>query len=159
MNNLVKVSIKAIYLHPTCKVPVVFISDQSEQVIFPMTIDFLEAQAILIAWQNISTPRPITIDLLRNIIEEDLNSNLERVVINNIRFGAFIAKLVIKRGEVFLEYDCRPSDALALALRLTASVYISKHIVELFKPEQKNIIAMLEYLQVESEDNEDIIKF
>ena len=104
-------------------------------------------------------PRPMTADLLRHIIEEDFQADVDKVVIHDIRESAFIATLVIKQNGHIIERDSRPSDALALAVRTKAPIYLSQKIVDKTLKEQDNARAMLDFLEAEVEDNEEIIKF
>jgi uncharacterized protein len=159
MNNLVKARIKAIYLHPTQKVPVVFVTDEQGKVVVPMIIGFLEAQAILFAWQGAVVPRPVTADLLKSIIEEDFKAHVEKVVVKSIKAGAFLATIHMRQNGTVLERDSRPSDALALAVRTKAPIYLSRTIIDKMQKEQRHARAMLEYLEQESADSDAIIKF
>lgn len=159
MDDLTNAKIKAIYLHPTQKVPVVFLTTESEDVVLPMVVGFLEAQAILTAWQGLTPPRPVTIDLLHRMIEDDFGAQLDKVVITDLREGAYIAALTIQHNENRFDRDARPSDALALAVRTAAPIYFSQQVIEKAKGEQENARAMLEFLEAESKDTDDIIKF
>ena len=159
MQDLIKAKIKAVYLHPTQKVPLIFVTDKTEQIVIPMMIGFLEAQAILTAWQGMLMPRPMTVDLLRQLIEEDFGSQLEKILIYDVRDGAYLASLIIKQGDKIIERDSRPSDALALAIRTKAPIYLTAKLVEKIKSENTNAKAMLEFLEAEVEDNDEIIKF
>jgi uncharacterized protein len=159
MEDLIKAKIKAVYLHPTQKVPLVFVTDKTEQVVIPMMIGFLEAQAILTAWQGMLMPRPMTVDLLRQLIEEDFGSNLEKILIHDVRDGAFLASLIIQQNGRTIARDSRPSDALALAVRTKAPIYFTQELIDKTIAEHANAKAMLEFLEAEVQDNDEIIKF
>lgn len=159
MNDLIKAKIKSIYLHPTQKVPVVFLTDEQEEVVIPMVIGFLEAQAILTAWQGLVMPRPMTVDLLKAVIEDDFEASIDRIVIHDMREGAFMATLIINKNGSSFERDSRPSDALALAVRTKAPIFLSQKVIDKTAAENENAKAMLSFLEQEFEDNDEIIKF
>ncbi len=158
--DLVPAKIKSIYLHPVQKVPVVFVVDEKDETVIPMIIGFLEAQAILAAWQKILFPRPLTADLLFRIIVDHFQAKIDKVIIYDVKDGAFFSNLyLITKDNQTLEVDSRPSDALALAIRANAPIFLTKNLVKLVEKDQPDARAMLEFLEKESEDNENIIKF
>ncbi|WP_395092770.1 bifunctional nuclease family protein [Armatimonas sp.] len=92
-------------------------------------IGAFESMAIHNALQKEAPERPLTHDLLRNLIEK-LGAELERVVIDDLWRGTFYAKLHLTREKApSLEIDCRPSDAIALALRVSAPIYVAEHVL------------------------------
>jgi uncharacterized protein len=95
-----------------------------------------ESMAIHNALQKVAPERPLTHDLLRNLIEK-LGGRLERVVIDDLWQGTYYAKLQLQREKApALELDCRPSDAIALALRFRAPIYVAEHVLaEATEPE------------------------
>ncbi len=151
--ELTRVRIKAVYLHPKHNIPTIFLSDETGDVILSLVVGFLEAQSILIGWQKLPTPRPLTADLLRDIIEQDFSARIDCVVIEDVRGGAFISVIVIRHGEHVIERDCRPSDALALTVRVGAPVYLTKNIIEKTKGERENAKALLAYIEAEAKDS------
>lgn len=112
----------------------IVISDTSEQQIivlkerngdrqFPIVIGMAEAWAIDRRVKNISTPRPLTHDLLANVIRE-LDAELEKIVVHDLRDHTFYAKLVIRHNGTLLEVDSRPSDAIALGVASDTPIYV-----------------------------------
>ncbi len=95
----------------------------------PIIIGPFEAQYISLVLENISTPRPLTHDLLKSVIEH-LGAILEEVIINKLEQGVFFSTIVLKKGEETINIDSRTSDAVALALKAKAPIYIYKHIFE-----------------------------
>jgi bifunctional DNase/RNase len=93
----------------------------------PIIIGAFEAQAIALQLEGVRAPRPMTHDLLKNVIEA-LDSNLVEVCIHDLRDGTFYAYLLLDDGHV--EVDARPSDAIALALRCGAPIYVSEEVME-----------------------------
>ncbi len=117
----------------------IVISDTSEQQIivlrehegerqFPIVIGVAEALAIDRRVKNISTPRPLTHDLLANVIRE-LNGDLEKIVIHDLRDHIFFAKLVIRNNGKLIEVDSRPSDAIALGVASDAAIYVTENVL------------------------------
>ena len=117
----------------------IVISDTSEQQIivlrehegarqFPIVIGVTEALAIDRRVKNISTPRPLTHDLLAGVIRE-LNGELEKIVIHDLRDHIFYAKLVIRNHGKLIEVDSRPSDAIALGVASDAVIYVTENVL------------------------------
>jgi uncharacterized protein len=95
----------------------------------PIHIGPFESMAIQSALEKVAPERPMTHDLLRNVLEK-LGGSLERVVIDDLWQGTFYAKLhLTQKTAPTLELDCRPSDAIALALRLRAPVFVAEHVL------------------------------
>jgi len=107
--------------------PVVILKDVEAARYLPILIGPFEATAIAIALEGTEVPRPLSHDLMRNILEE-LGATLERVVIHDIRDGTFFATLVLNANGEIREVDSRPSDSIALALRANAPIYVTEKI-------------------------------
>ncbi len=95
----------------------------------PIIIGTFEAQAIALELENIKPPRPMTHDLMRNIIQS-FNTFVKEIYINDLREGTFYAQIVYDNNGETLTQDSRPSDAIALAIRFNAPIFVSDHIVE-----------------------------
>ncbi len=95
----------------------------------PIIIGPFEAQYISLVLEDITTPRPLTHDLLKSIIEH-LGATLEEVIISKLEQGVFFSTIVLKKGNETINIDSRTSDAVALALKSKAPIYIYKHIFE-----------------------------
>jgi len=133
VSDLVPMSIKGLMLDPVSNSPIVVLKDDDEKFFLPIWVGIFEANAIALQLENISTPRPMTHDLLRNLIAE-LDARVTRIVINDLRDATFFAqiRLLINRGggDRMLEIDARPSDAIALALRTEAPIYVAQSVLE-----------------------------
>lgn len=103
--------------------------DQEEKKVLPITIGRLEAQSILIAIEGVKTPRPMTHDLFQTAIGE-LGGKVEKVIISKIENDTYFAEIHIQQAEKDIMLDSRPSDAIALALRCDAPIYIKFPLVE-----------------------------
>jgi bifunctional DNase/RNase len=133
MSELVPMSIKGLMLDPVSNSPIVVLKDDEEKFFLPIWVGIFEANAIALQLENVSTPRPMTHDLLRNMISE-LDARVTRIVINDLRDSTFFAqiRLLVTKvgGDRMLEIDARPSDAIALALRTEAPIYVAQSVLE-----------------------------
>ena len=129
----VKMDVKALIVDPIANMPVVILRDAEDRSFLPIWVGVFEANAIALQIENIQTPRPMTHDLLRTMISE-LDARVTRIVINDLKDSTFFAQigLLIHRtgGDQTLEIDARPSDALALALRAEAPIFVSQAVLE-----------------------------
>jgi uncharacterized protein len=129
MSQLVPMSIKGLMLDPVSNSPIVLLKDEDEKFFLPIWVGIFEANAIALQLESVTTPRPMTHDLLRNMISE-LDGRVTRVVINELRDSTFFAQIRIIAGERTLEVDARPSDAIALALRVEAPIYVEQSVLD-----------------------------
>ena len=129
MNELVAMSIKGLMLDPVSNSPIVVLKDDEEKFFLPIWVGIFEANAIALQLENVSTPRPMTHDLLRNMISE-LDARVTRVVINDLRDSTFFAQIRVITGDKTLELDARPSDAIALALRADAPIFVAQSVLD-----------------------------
>jgi bifunctional DNase/RNase len=129
MSGLVPMSIKGLMLDPVSNSPIVVLKDSDEKFLLPIWVGIFEANAIALQLENVETPRPMTHDLLRNFIEE-LNARVTQVVINDLKDSTFFAQIRLISGERTVEMDARPSDAIALALRMEAPIYVAQAVLD-----------------------------
>ncbi len=108
--------------------PVVILKDMDGSHYLPILIGPFEATAIALALEGAPVPRPLSHDLMRNLLEA-LDTTLEQVIIHDIRDSTFFAKLILRTDGELQEIDARPSDGIALALRMQAPIYVSDKIV------------------------------
>ena len=129
MTQLIPMSIKGLMLDPVSNSPIVVLKDEEEKFFLPIWVGIFEANAIALQLENVTTPRPMTHDLLRNMIAE-LDARVIRVVINDLRDSTFFAQIRVIIGERTLELDARPSDAIALALRTEAPIFVAQTVLD-----------------------------
>ena len=130
---LIEMFIKGLMIDPVSNMPIVILRDDGNQRTLPIWVGPVEANAIALQIENVTPARPMTHDLLTNLIG-DLGGLLKRVVISDLRDGTFFAYLEIElRGERML-VDSRPSDALALSLRTRAPVFVETTVLDQAKP-------------------------
>lgn len=108
--------------------PVVILKDLDGSHFLPILIGPFEATAIALALEGAAVPRPLSHDLMRSILES-LNATLEQVIIHDIKDSTFFAKLMVRSNGELQEIDARPSDGIALALRVKAPIYVTDKIV------------------------------
>ena len=126
---LVDMTIKGLMVDPVTNMPIVILRDEDGQRALPIWVGPVEANAIALQIENVAPPRPMTHDLLRNLLHE-LGAQLVRVVIADLRESTFYAYLELRRGEETLFVDARPSDALALSLRTKAPIFVDNLVLE-----------------------------
>lgn len=121
-------TIKGLVLDPISNMPIVVLHDPETDRVLPIWIGVFEANAIALKIENIATPRPMTHDLLTNLLSR-LEIAVERITISDIRNNTFYAVIRCHRGQEDLILDSRPSDAIALALRTNAPIYVEEDVV------------------------------
>ena len=107
--------------------PVVILKDLEGKRYLPILIGPFEATAIALALAGTQVPRPLSHDLMRTMLES-LHAKLEQIVIHDVKDSTFFAKLVVRENGNTHEIDARPSDGIALALRMQAPIYVSDKI-------------------------------
>jgi uncharacterized protein len=126
---LIEMSIKGLMVDPVTNMPIVLLRDEDNQRVLPIWVGPVEANAIALQVENVVPPRPMTHDLLRNLLAE-LGATLVRVVICDLRQSTFYAYLELHRGGEVLFIDARPSDALALSIRTKSPVFVDTKVLE-----------------------------
>lgn len=127
--TLVPMTIKGLMLDPISNSPIVVLKDEKDSVFLPIWVGIFEANAIALRLEDVETPRPMTHDLLRNIIT-DLEGTVTRIVINDLVESTFYARIFMTLGARQFEIDARPSDALALALRTEAPIFVDQSVLD-----------------------------
>ena len=126
---LIEMTIKGLMVDPITNTPIVILKDANGERVLPIWVGIFEANAIALQIENIATPRPMTHDLLRNIIT-DLDGTVERIVVSDLKENTFYAVIhLLVRGEQ-VAIDARPSDAIALALRTRAPILVEESVIE-----------------------------
>lgn len=126
---MVKMELARIMISETSDHQIIVLQEAQGQRSFPIVIGLHEAWAIDRAVKGIPTPRPLTHDLLNNVIE-GLGAGLSQIVINDLRNNTFYAKLMIKRSDGTIEIDSRPSDAIALAMQRKTPIFVEEKVLD-----------------------------
>jgi bifunctional DNase/RNase len=124
-----RVEIKGLMLDPSSNVPIVILRDLENQLFLPIWIGISEAQAIASRIEGIDPPRPMTHDLLRSMVET-LGAKVSKVVISDLKENTFFAALHVLQGDHEFVVDARPSDAIALALRVEAPIFVLQSVLD-----------------------------
>lgn len=129
MSDLVPMTIKGLMLDPVSNSPIVVLKDSEDKIFLPIWVGIFEANAIALQLEEISTPRPMTHDLLRDVIRE-IDARVVRIVISELRESTFYALIQMQSGEKTVNVDARPSDAIALALRTEAPIFVDQAVLD-----------------------------
>jgi hypothetical protein len=121
--------LRGLILDPTSETPVLILREVDGTLYLPIWIGAFEANAIALAVEGVRTPRPLTHDLLRATLET-LGGRLERVEIHRLSEGVFYARLLLLTDGRLVEVDSRPSDAIALALRADAPIWVARTVLD-----------------------------
>ena len=125
----VEMTITGLMVNPVTNMPIVILHDDAGERILPISVGIFEANAIALQIENIPTPRPMTHDLLRNVIK-DLKAAVEKIVVSDLKDKTFYALIYLRIGGELVAVDSRPSDALALALRVRAPIYVEDSVID-----------------------------
>ena len=126
---LIEMSIKGLMIDPITSMPIVILRDADQQRVLPIWVGPVEANAIALQIENIAPPRPMTHDLLKNLLAE-FGASLRRVVVNDLHDSTFYAYLELDRGGETILVDTRPSDAIALALRTRTPIFVNTKVLD-----------------------------
>ncbi len=126
---LIEMNVFGLAIDPSAGTPIVILKDQEGKRAVPIWIGLFEASAIATQLEKIALSRPMTHDLTRNIIES-LDARITRIVINDLRNNTFFAVIHLDKGDRELLIDARPSDAIALALRVEAPIFVDEKVID-----------------------------
>lgn len=126
----IEVKIRGLMMDPNSGTPIVILKDVNSETLLPIWVGAYEANAIALEIEKIATPRPMTHDLLRNLIVE-MGARVERVVVTELRDNTFFAMIEMRNSSGdFIMLDSRPSDAIALALRADCPIYVNEEVIQ-----------------------------
>ncbi len=124
----IEMKVKGLVVDPISKMPIVVLEDPQNEKILPIWIGVFEANAIALTIENVPTPRPMTHDLIKNFLEK-LGIAIEKIVVNDVRNNTFYALIHCRQDDRVLIIDSRPSDAIALALRVSSPIFVEDDVV------------------------------
>jgi uncharacterized protein len=126
----IEVKIRALMMDPNSGTPIIILKDVQSETMLPIWVGAYEANAIALEIEKIAPPRPMTHDLLRNLIVE-LGVHVDRVVVTSLRDNTFFAVIEMHNSEGNkMVLDSRPSDAIALALRADCPIYVDMEVIK-----------------------------
>jgi bifunctional DNase/RNase len=126
---LIEMTIKGLMVDPITNMPIIILRDRDGQKVLPIWVGVFEANAIALQIENVATPRPMTHDLLKNVIS-DLNAIVEKVVVSDLKDNTFYALIHLTLDNGNVAVDARPSDAIALALRAKAPIFVEENVID-----------------------------
>jgi hypothetical protein len=125
----VEMKVRGLALDPVSNMPIVILRDDEEKRSLPIWVGIFEANAIALELEKVSPPRPMTHDLIKSLLEA-VEAKVEKIVVNDLRENTFFAVIHLRLGEEELSVDSRPSDAIALALRVGAPIFVEEDVVK-----------------------------
>jgi len=128
----VEMKIRGLMMDPVTNMPIVILKDANGGQILPIWVGIYEANAIALEIEKVATPRPMTHDLIKNVLT-GLEAGVRKVVVNELRDDTFFALIWVEKNGEMISIDSRPSDALALALRLDCPIYVDDQVLKTSK--------------------------
>ena len=125
----VEMKIRGLMMDPVTNMPIVVLKDIGGEAILPIWVGIYEANAIALEIEKVTTPRPMTHDLLKNLLTS-LEAQVNKVVVSDLRDDTFFAVIWLERNGSVISIDSRPSDALALALRVDCPIYVDEEVLK-----------------------------
>lgn len=121
--------IRGLMMDPVTNMPIVILKDVGTETVLPIWVGIYEANAIALEIEKVTTPRPMTHDLIKNVLV-GLEANVHKVVVTELREDTFYAVIWVEREGHVISIDSRPSDALALALRVDCPIYVEDEVLK-----------------------------
>ena len=128
----VEMKIRGLMMDPVTNMPIVILKDSEGDTVLPIWVGIYEANAIALEIEKVSTPRPMTHDLIRNVLM-GLDTQVHKVVVTELRDDTFYAVIWLERDGHAISIDSRPSDALALALRVDCPIFVEEDVLKTSK--------------------------
>jgi len=128
----VEMKIRGLMVDPVTNMPIVVLKGVSENAVLPIWVGVYEANAIALEIEKVPTPRPMTHDLIRNLLL-GLEAGVKKIVVNDLKDDTFFAVIWVERNGEMISVDSRPSDALAIALRLDCPIYVDETVLKTSK--------------------------
>ncbi len=156
----IEMKIRGLMVDPSTNMPIVLLKDPQSEALLPIWVGLYEANAIALEVEKSQTPRPLTHDLLKNLIH-GLNAQVQRVVVTELKDDTFYAVIWMEQNGEVVALDSRPSDALALALRTDCPIFVDEEVLRAAKvlpnPEQASSQDVRKWL--ESLNDEDLGRY
>jgi uncharacterized protein len=128
----VEMKIRGLMVDPVTNMPIVVLKGVSGNAVLPIWVGVYEANAIALEIEKVPTPRPMTHDLIRNLLF-GLETGVKKIVVNDLKDDTFFAVIWLERDGEMISVDSRPSDALAIALRLDCPIYVDETVLKTSK--------------------------
>jgi len=128
----VEMKIRGLMLDPVTNTPIVILKDSGGDTVLPIWVGVYEANAIALEIEKVSTPRPMTHDLIKNVLA-GLDAHVHKIVVTELKEDTFYAVIWMERDGRIISVDSRPSDALALALRVDCPIFVEDEVLKTSK--------------------------
>lgn len=128
----VEMKIRGLMMDPVTNMPIVVLKDVNSDSVLPIWVGIYEANAIALEIEKVTTPRPMTHDLIKNVLT-GLDAQVHKVVVSELKDDTFFAVIWLERQGNIISVDSRPSDALALALRVDCPIYVEDEVLKTSK--------------------------
>lgn len=154
----IEMTVKGLMIDPITNMPIIVLRDGDGQRILPIWVGVFEANAIALQIENVQTPRPMTHDLLKNVID-DLDARVDRIVVCDLKDNTFYAAIHVSTAASARHVvDARPSDAIALALRTGSPIFVDDRVIESARavdstPENMDVSRVQKWLEGLSDDD------
>lgn len=125
----VEMKIRGLTMDPVTQMPIVVLKDVHGNSVLPIWVGIFEANAIALEIEKVSTPRPMTHDLIKTVLM-GLETGVRKVVVSDLKDDTFYAVIWLEKNGELISVDSRPSDALALALRLDCPIYVEESVLK-----------------------------
>ena len=147
----IEMTIKGLMVDPITNMPIIILRDKDGQRVLPIWVGVFEANAIALQMENVTTPRPMTHDLLKNVIV-DLKADIQKIVVSDLRENTFYALIYLMVNGEPVAVDARPSDAIALALRAQVPIFVEDRVIDHaktvdFVPDEENSERLQKWLE------------
>lgn len=126
---MLEMKVKGLTLDPLTNMPIVILKDDNGKRALPIWVGIFEANAIALEIEKVTTPRPMTHDLIKNILE-GLKAKVMKVIVNDLKDNTFYAQITLSLNGTETNIDSRPSDAIALALRVNAPIFVAEKVLK-----------------------------
>jgi bifunctional DNase/RNase len=125
----VEMKIRGLMMDPVTNMPIVVLKDINGNAILPIWVGIYEANAIALEIEKVTTPRPMTHDLMKTLLF-GLGAGVSKIVVSDLKDDTFYAVIWVEKNGEMISVDSRPSDALALALRLDCPIYVDENVLK-----------------------------
>jgi bifunctional DNase/RNase len=126
---LIEMAIKGLMIDQVTSTPIIVLRDKEGSRVLEIWVGVFEANAIALQIENVTPQRPMTHDLLNNVIH-DLKADIQKIVVSDLKENTFYALIYVSVGGEVTAIDARPSDAIALALRARAPIYVEDRVID-----------------------------
>jgi len=127
---MLEMKVDGLTLDPLTNMPIITLKDVSGKKVLPIWVGIFEANAIALQMEKVATPRPMTHDLIKNIID-GMAAKVNHIVVSDLKDNTFYATISLSINNHIINIDSRPSDAIAVALRVEAPIYVSEKVIDM----------------------------